>query len=76
MDAETLAYHIFRVYEDCELTGIVAILLKDRDERIRQLQDTLASIKSILWMAERYAEGSGSRGDEVKAILEQVKVES
>ncbi len=82
MDAETLAQHIFRMYEDRELPEVVALLLKDRDKRIQSLEDALASVESILWMAERYAEGGSSRGVEmedfnrVKSILEQVKVKS
>jgi hypothetical protein len=84
MNPMEMAEHIVGMYKPHELTSAIAWAIAFnigwRDKRIQSLEDALASVESILWMAERYAEGGGFHGVEmhdlnrVKDILAQVKV--
>lgn len=84
MNPMEMAEHIVEMYKSHELTSAIAWAIAFnigwRDKRIQSLEDALASVESILWMAERYAEGGGFHGVEmhdlnrVKDILAQVKV--
>ena len=39
-------------------------------QEIERLREVLVQVKSILWMAERYAEGGGSGGPEMRSYRE------
>ena len=41
---------------------------------ITALEKKLQAAKSILWMAERYAEGGGSNGPEIREYEEAIKI--
>ena len=78
MNAKELAEHIIKNYETHELVEAIDWVLEYRDRRIRELSTALEAAESILWMAEKYAEGGGMHSIEmedyqrVKEIIDNV----
>lgn len=61
---------VARVRELEALNADLHVLVGVHEERQAELEAQVEAAKSIMWMAEKYAEAGGSRGHEMRDYLE------